>query len=228
MSGLLVVSNTILISTVIILVKWNTDFSRRFNNSVGYVPGSRLRSFLLNSLTCEPQVSLRRVILKKLSADLDETVSLSVPSGEFLTYFDRFESHSPIQNNIRIGDRLLPACSASGKLYLSTFERPKSIELFKNTLVKRPAKKLITTQKGFSAELDTIQARGYAFDNEEWFDGMIGASVPINNENGSLCACLSTHSLTSRKKMNDLEAKIPTMEVAAKKLQRILFRKDNN
>ena len=191
-----------------------------------YVPGSRLRSFLLNSLTYEPQVTLRRIVLKKLSSELDETISLSVPSGEFLTYYDRFESHWPIQNNVRIGDRLPLNCSASGKLYLSTFERKAAIRIFKNIRTSRPAKNLITTQKSFSAELDQIQARGYAYDNEEWFDSMIGASVPIYNQKGKLCSCLSTHSLTSRKSMDDLEAKIPIMQKTAKNLESILFCKD--
>ncbi len=191
--------------------------------SGSYVSGSSLRSLLLNSLTHEPQVTLRRVVLKKLCAELDETVSLSVPDGEFLTYYDRFESHWPLQNNIRIGDQLPLVCSASGKLYLSTFERLQAIEIFKSNKTIRPARNLITTQKGFAEEIEKIQARGYAFDNEEWFDGMIGASVPIYNQNDSLCSCLSTHSLTSRKSLKNLEAKIPSMKKAAKKLESILF-----
>ena len=191
--------------------------------SGNYLPGSQLRTLLLNSLTYEPQITLRRVVLEKLSTELDETISLSVPSGEFLIYFDRFESHWPLQNNVRIGDKLPSNCSASGKLYLSTFERSAALEVFKNIKTTRPAKNLIKTQKDFSVELDTIQNRGYAFDNEEWFDGMIGASVPIYNQKRSLCACLSTHSLTSRKNMNDLEAKIPVMKKTAIKLETILF-----
>lgn len=192
-----------------------------------FVPGSRLRSLLLNSLSYEPQVSLRRVILEKLSSELDETISLSVPSGETLTYYDRYESHWPIQNNVRIGDQLPMNCSASGKLYLSTFERKAALDIFKSIKITRPAKNLITTQKGFSAELDQIQMRGYAFDNEEWFDGMIGASVPVYNQNGHLCSCLSTHSLTSRKSMEDLEAKISIMQATAKKIENILFREES-
>jgi IclR family transcriptional regulator, acetate operon repressor len=191
--------------------------------SGNYLPGSRLRSLLLNSLTYEPQVTLRRVVLEKLSTELDETISLSVPNGEFLIYFDRFESHWPLQNNVRIGDKLPSNCSASGKLYLSTFDRSAALEVFSNIKTSRPARNLIKTQKKFSEELDIISNRGYAFDNEEWFDGMIGASVPINNQNGQLCACLSTHSLTSRKNMNDLENKIPVMKKTAKKLETVLF-----
>lgn len=192
--------------------------------SGNHVAGSRLRSLMLNSLNHEPQISLRRVVLEKLSNDLDETVSLSVPAGESLVYFDRFESHWPLQNNVKVGDRLPLNCSASGKLYLSTFERKDALETFKRIKTDRKASNLITTQKEFSAELDKIRERGHAFDNEEWFDGMIGASVPIFNNNGTLCSCLSTHSLTSRKKMSELEAKMPILQAAAKTLGDILLR----
>ncbi len=196
------------------------------NSSGTFVPGSRLRSLMLNSLSCEPQVTLRRTVLKKLSSELDETVSMSMPSAESLVYYDRFESHWPIQNNVKIGDQLPLNCSASGKLYLSTFERKAALTVFKSIRVTRQASNLIETQKEFSAELDLISERGYSFDNEEWFDGMIGAAVPIYNQNGDLCSCLSTHSLTSRKSRGDLEAKIPTMLETAKLLQKILFSTD--
>jgi IclR family acetate operon transcriptional repressor len=189
-----------------------------------FVPGSRLRSLMLNSLTYEPQVTLRRSALNELSDALDETVSLSVPIGETLVYYDRFESHWPIQKtNVHVGDRLPLIYSASGKLYLSTFERKAAIEVFKGLQPSGRSKNSITTQKHFSEELDLIQARGYSFDNEEWIDGMIGASVPIYNQKGDLCSCLSTHSLTTRKTLDELKAKIPIMQIAAKKFEQTLF-----
>ena len=189
-----------------------------------FVPGSNLRSLMLNSLTYEPQVTLRRATLEGLSAALDETVSLSVPIGENLVYYDRFESHWPIQKtNVHVGDPLPMTFSASGKLYLSTFERKAAIEVFKNNQSSGESKNSITTQKRFSEELDLIQSSGYSFDNEEWIDGMIGAAVPIYNQNGDLCSCLSTHSLTTRKNLDDLKAKIPIMQSVAKKFEKILF-----
>lgn len=189
-----------------------------------FVPGSNLRSLMLNSLTYEPQVTLRRATLNQLSAALDETVSLSVPIGDTLVYYDRFESHWPIQKtNVHVGDRLPLIFSASGKLYLSTFKRKAAIEVFKSLQPSGQSKNSITTQKRFLEELDLIQSRGYSFDNEEWIDGMIGASVPIYNQKGDLCSCLSTHSLTTRKTLDELKEKTPIMQAAAKKFEKSLF-----
>ncbi len=188
-----------------------------------YVPGVQLRALMLASLRQEPQITLQRVVLKQLSAELAETVSLSVPNGESIVYFDRFESHWPLQHNVKVGDRLPLTGSASGKLYLSTFKRQSAIEIFRRTDRTKRAINTILTEDDFVAELDRIEARGYSVDNEEWFDGMIGAAVPIYDRNGVLCSCLSTHSLTSRMKMKDLETKIPVMQASAKLLGLILF-----
>ncbi len=185
------------------------------------LPGPRFRALMLNSLTFEPRVTERRSILKRLSAELDETVSMSVPNGGNLVYFERFESHWPLQKKITIGDSLPLHCSASGKLYLSTFERKSALQIFKNLKPLKHTSNSITSQKRFSDELDQIAINGCSFDKEEWFDGMIGAAVPIWAPNGIFCASLSTHSLTARKTINDIKAKIPRLLNAAKSLEKI-------
>ena len=188
----------------------------------GYlVSGPRFRSLMLNSLAYEPWISERRAVLKKLSDELDETVSLSVPNGGGLVYFERFESHWPIQKKVTIGDALPLHCSASGKLYLSTFERTSALRAFKNLKPIKYTRNSIVSKKKFSDELDKIVADGYAFDKEEWFDGMIGAAVPIRAANGIFCASLSTHSLTVRKTISDIHAKISHLFDAANSLEKI-------
>ncbi len=188
----------------------------------GYlVAGHRFRALMFNSLNHEPWISERRTVLKRLSAELDETVSLSVPSEGNLVYFDRFESHWPLQKKVSIGDALPLHCSASGKLYLSTFEYKAAFRVFKNLNPIKHTKNSIVSEKKFFAELSQIAADGYACDKEEWFDGMIGAAVPIYAANGIFCASLSTHSLTIRKTINDIQAKIPRLLDAAKYLEEI-------
>ena len=79
------------------------------------IPGDRLRSLVLNSLQYEPRITQRRAILRRLSNRLDETVSLSIPQGEKLVYFDRLESHWPFQINLKVGDPLPLHCCACRK-----------------------------------------------------------------------------------------------------------------
>ncbi|WP_440697842.1 IclR family transcriptional regulator [Candidatus Pelagibacter sp. HIMB1709] len=189
-----------------------------------YLPGPKIRNIILKTLPFEPNFTLRRSYLRKLTNDIEETVSLSVPFGTKLVYFDRIEFHWPMQLNLEAGDHLPLHASASGKLYLSTIQEGKAIEIFKNIKTPKTAKNTITDISLFKKELKKIYEQGYAFDNEEWFNGMVGMSVPIFNSDKQLCFCLSTHTAKSRKDINDLVKIIPIMKSAANNLSKILFK----
>ena len=188
-----------------------------------YIPGAKFRSLAINSMVYEPEVTQRRAILRKLSAQLEETVSLSVPNGAKLIYFDRFESHWPVQVNLHIGDVLPLHCCASGKLYLSSLKHEAALNVFENLNPDERAPNTITSLAVFADELTAIRERGYALDDQEWFHGMVGAAVPIRNSEGRFCASLSTHALTSRKSLVQVDANISYMIEAATSLEKLFF-----
>ena len=69
-----------------------------------------------------------------------------------------------------------------------------------------------------------VSAAKKAFDDEEWFNGMVGLSVPISNANNELCFCLSTHTAKSRKDINDLKQILSIMLTSANNLKKVLFK----
>ncbi len=194
------------------------------SGSKKYLPGPKIRNLILKSLPYEPNFTLRRSFLRKLTNDIEETVSLSIPIGTKLVYFDRIEFHWPMQLNLEAGDHLPLHASASGKLYLSSIEEGKAIQIFKNIKTPKTAKNTITDISQFKKELKKIKKQGYAFDDEEWFDGMVGVSVPIFNYNKELCFCLSTHTAKSRKDINDLKKILSTMLSSANNLKKVLLK----
>ena len=194
------------------------------SNSKKYLPGPKIRNLILKSLPYEPNFTLRRSYLRKLTNDIEETVSLSIPIGTKLVYFDRIEFHWPMQLNLEAGDHLPLHASASGKLYLSSIEEEKVIQIFENIKTPKTAKNTITDILQFKKELKKIKNQGYAFDDEEWFDGMVGDSVPIFNSNKELCFCLSTHTAKSRKDINDLKEILKIMLSSANNLKKVLFK----
>ena len=64
-----------------------------------FIPGPKIRQIILKSLPYEPNFTLRRSFLRKLTEDIQETVSLSMPIGTKLVYFDRIQFHWPMQLN---------------------------------------------------------------------------------------------------------------------------------
>ena len=194
------------------------------SSSKKYLPGPKIRNLILKSLPYEPNFTLRRSYLRKLTNDIQETVSLSMPIGTKLVYFDRIEFHWPMQLNLEAGDHLPLHASASGKLYLSSIDEEKSIQIFKNIKTPKTAKNTIIEISSFKKELKKIKNQGYAFDDEEWFDGMVGVSVPIFNSKNELCFCLSTHTAKSRKDINDLKKILSIMLSSANSLKKVLFK----
>lgn len=187
------------------------------------VPGVRLRSILFSSLAGEPTVTARRAILRSLVQQLDETVNIAVPQEMGLVYFDRVESHWPVSFSFRIGDRI-PFCgSASGKLYLSSIADSDVERIFQLSKTEQKAKNTVRTLPALFRELEQIRKDGYARDNQEFLDGLIGAAVPIKNPAGETCAFLSTHALIVRKKLSQIEAAIPKMMDAARELEDLFF-----
>ena len=195
------------------------------SGSKKYIPGPKIRSIILNSLPYEPNFTLRRSFLRKLTNDIKETVSLSVPIGTKLVYFDRIEFHWPMQLNLDAGDHLPLHASASGKLYLSSIKKDEALDIFKNIKTPKSAKNTITDISQFKKELNRINKQGYAYDDEEWFNGMVGLSLPIKNNNDELCFCLSTHTAKSRKNIDDLKKILPSMLSAATNLKKVLFKR---
>ena len=189
-----------------------------------YIPGPKIRNIILNSLPYEPNFTLRRSFLRKLTNDIKETVSLSIPIGTKLIYFDRIQFHWPMQLNLEAGDHLPLHASASGKLYLSSLKENDAIQIFKNIKTPKTAKNTITEISNFKKELSRIRRRKYSFDDEEWFNGMAGVSVPIVNSENNLCFCLSAHTAKSRKNIDDLKKILPTMISAASNLKKVLFK----
>jgi IclR family acetate operon transcriptional repressor len=194
------------------------------SSNKNYIPGPKIRNIILNSLPYEPNFTLRRSFLRKLTNEIQETVSLSVPIGTKLVYFDRIEFHWPMQLNLEAGDHLPLHASASGKLYLSSIKKEDALEIFNNIKTPKSAKNTITDISHFKKELNKINKQGYAFDDEEWFNGMVGISLPIKNSKNELCFCLSTHTAKSRKNIDDLKKILPSMISAAANLKKALFK----
>ena len=194
------------------------------NSSKKYLPGPKIRNIILKSLPYEPNFTLRRSHLRKLTNDIQETVSLSIPIGTKLVYFDRIEFHWPMQLNLEAGDHLPLHASASGKLYLSFLKEQDATDIFKNIKTPKTAKNTIIEISQFKKELRKINSQKYAFDDEEWFNGMVGVSVPIFNKKNELCFCLSTHTAKSRKNIEDLKKILPSMQIAATNLKKVLFK----
>lgn len=188
----------------------------------GLQAGHRLNRLAQGVLSAAPFQAQRRAILVTLSEDIGETCNISVPDGAEMIYFDRAETHWPVRINLQVGSRV-PACAtASGKMYLSTLNTARRERVIANTRLKRFTDNTLVSKTALEADLAATAARGYALDNEEFYQGMVGLAVPIKDKQGRLYATLSVNAPCMRLPFSAVTDFLPQLLAASEQLSDLL------
>lgn len=188
----------------------------------GIVPSERLHHIALGVIHAARHKAQRQAILRKLSETIDETCGIAMPDGIDMVYYDRVQSSWPLQLHLPVGAHVPMWCTASGKLYLSSFTKTRRLQIIDNLALKRRARNTITDAEQLEEELKHIRQQEMGVDNEEFVDGMVACSVPVKDREGRLVACLYTHAPTIRKSLTELMAFEPALRHAAEQLRELM------
>lgn len=188
----------------------------------GLLPGKRFNKVAMGVLASAPFWAQRHAILTHLSAEIGETCNISVPDGSAMIYFDRAETHWPVRIQLNIGSRVPIYSTAAGKMYLSTLPVAKQQRILDNTHLVANTPTTFVTVEELMAELALTRERGYALDNEEYIEGMVGIAVPLSNTQGRLYATLSVHAPCMRITLDDMPEHLPKLQRAADELEHLL------
>jgi DNA-binding IclR family transcriptional regulator len=189
-------------------------------NGRAYAVGQRLSRFALDVLTNEPVATRRRVILRKLVADVGETCNLSMLRKGELVYLDRVEADWPLRLNLPAGTALPPHCSASGKLLLAFMPAEERAQLVATLPLPKFTDRTITNRQMLANELDRIAATGYAVDNEEYVIGVACVAVPVRDAAGDVVAAVAVHAATARLPLARAIEFVPQLAEAAARISR--------
>jgi IclR family transcriptional regulator, acetate operon repressor len=184
----------------------------------GIVPNNRLHKIAMGVIYAARHKAQRQAILRQLCESIDETCGIAMPDGIDMVYYDRVQSSWPLQLHLPVGAHVPMWCTASGKLYLSSFTKPRRTQIIENLALKRMARNTITDASALERELKRVRQLDVGIDNEEFVDGMVACAVPVNSE-GRLIACLFTHAPTIRKSLEQLLEFVPAMRLAAEQLR---------
>ncbi len=180
-----------------------------------YAVGPRLGQFALDVLTHDYVATQRRVILRKLVADVGETCNLSMLRKGEVVYLDRVEADWPLRLHLPVGSSLPPHCCASGKLLLAFKEAAERAQLVATLPLPRFTDRTITDRHMLASELDRIAANGYAVDNEEYVIGVACVAVPVRLSNSEVIAAVAVHAATARLPLARAIEFVPTLNTAA-------------
>ena len=165
-------------------------------------------------------------LLRRLAEATGCHAYIKVLVGFNVVYLDRQEPQSKSSATPRSAApfeiKSAPAhCMSSGKLLLAHLPKTERARLLKGRTLRRFTEKTITDADVLEAEIEQIEARGYAVDRGERRDFLQGVAVPVFGPNGDVVAalnCLGQIELTP-----ELEEHIRReMELAAEELSRRL------
>ena len=126
-----------------------------------------------------------------LSSELRENTYLAVLRGDYVFYLDEIVADQTIQVVSRLGTRVSPHCTATGKVFLAYLEESQVQDLFETMVLEKLTPQTITDKRKLRSEIRKVAENGYAVDNEEWTQGLKCVAAPILDYYGKIQGTIS-------------------------------------
>lgn len=161
-------------------------------------PGRRACQMATSILSTTHAAIARHQVLTELARDTGETVNLVVAQEKGMFYLDRVETDWPIRVQLPIGTHVPFHCTASGKVFMSSLKRPDRDSFVAGLSLQQLTAKTITEPRRLLQELEKVNARGYAIDDQEFVQNMAAIAVPVCDSNDQFFAAVAVHGPTQR------------------------------
>ena len=152
--------------------------------------------------------------MRALLAQTNETVHLSVLSGEEVVYIDKLDSPEPVRAYSTIGGRAPAYCVATGKVLLAWREAQATTALSVRKLQAYTPATLADTA-ALAAELARVRQQGYAVNRGEWRASVWGIAAPIFGHDGRVLAAIGISGPATRIRARGLRNLFPQVVEAA-------------
>lgn len=172
------------------------DFARKEGDVYSLGPalisiGSAARSGLEINELAKPR-------LQAVTRQTGETCHLAVPADDRSLIVEVNFSPHPLSSSRGPGALVELHCSATGKCFLAfAYDRDLTSILSEEDLVAHN-KNTITTLARLSDEVQTVRARGYALDEQEFFEGVRCIAAPVFDGDNRCVAAFGVTASTTR------------------------------
>lgn len=135
---------------------------------------------------------------RRLSAQVGETIHLSILQNTSIVYLDKMEPAHRIRMACRVGITNPVYCTSMGKAMLA-FQSKTTIEQVVAKIRFKPyTQKTLRSPDALLKSLERVRRRGYAIDDEEIETGVRCIGAPIFNESRQPIAAVSVSGPSSR------------------------------
>lgn len=166
--------------------------------SSDYIIGVKVLSLAASSLGGIDLGNIAFNYLVKLRDATGETANLAVMDGNESLYIQKVESRAMVRVFSLIGKRAPLHATGVGKIMMSDKSWFEVQEILEETGIPKITKFTIDSMEEMKDELETIRARGYAYDNEECELGAFCVAAPVRDYTGRVIASMSVSMPTNR------------------------------
>ena len=185
-----------------------------------YSVGPRLSKLAFGTLRSLNQSAPVRQILQDLVEDIGETCNIGLLHDFDYVYLQRIECTWPLRLHQDVGTRVPAHTVSGGKLLLANLEPTLSRRLIRARKPKAATSFTLTSLSQLEAEFARIRAAGYALNNQERLEGVVGAAVPVVDATGNVLAAVGMHGPLPRLTLKICERHVPRMRQAAVRIAR--------
>jgi DNA-binding IclR family transcriptional regulator len=202
----------------IISVLAELGFVERDQGKRGYVEGSRLIQFALDTLKATAPRNMRHTVLRALSEETGETCNFGILAGAEVIYLDRVEAKWALGLRFEPGSQVPAHCSAIGKLLLSLESPAHRNELLRAMPLTRYTPHTITSVPALLDALERIHETEIGIDDQESIEGVVCIAVPVRAADGGTVGGLALSAPEARLSMEEALRLAPQLRRAAAKL----------
>ncbi len=123
------------------------------------------RAYALSATIASGEDTGGDAVLRRLQAEVDQTVHVALRSGDHAIYVRKVDSAGPYRMASRIGGVLPLHCTAIGKAILAHLPDGERTALLRNLTAR--TERTLTEPADLERELSRVRADGYALDDEE-------------------------------------------------------------
>ncbi|WP_276256815.1 IclR family transcriptional regulator [Halomontanus rarus] len=147
--------------------------------------------------------------IDQLADEFGDKVSLCIPDHGLVTHLYIAKGEEAIETDTFTGVRLHCHSSAAGKAILSQMSEERIREIIDRRGLPQNGPNTITSRDELLAELQQIEADGYAYDRQERLEGIRGIAAPLPREGNRPNAAISIEAPVSRMSGDRFEKTIP-------------------
>ena len=157
-----------------------------------YQPGLKVLQLGFTAISGLEFRQVAHPYLKKLSAEINETVSLGVLDDMEVIYVDRVRTSRMIVGVVLgLGSRIPAQCASMGKVLLAYLPLNELKARMKKSQLEPCTPNSITEPESLKMELASVREMGYSTNNEELEIGLRAVAAPVWNHNEQVVAAIN-------------------------------------